>query len=145
MRHMRIDPSEGPGDTNAERARPISVGERMSKPAVTIVARAALGDALALMVAHRIHYLPVVDDEGRLVGIVNEDDVLGARWAPRPHSDVVAAVMKAPVASVGAAETLSGAMQLMVDRRVGALPVVRDGRVVGILTQSDVVAALARR
>jgi CBS domain-containing protein len=36
-------------------------------------------------------------------------------------------------------------MQLMADRGVGALPVVRDGRVIGILTQSDVVAALARR
>ena len=145
MRHMRIDPSEGPGDANAEHAKPTSVRDRMSRPAVTIVGRASLGEALTLMVAHRIHYLPVIDDEGRLVGIVNEDDVLGTRREPRPDSDFVTAVMRAPVISVGPAETLKAAMQLMVDRGIGALPVVEDGRVVGILTQSDVVAALARR
>ena len=117
----------------------------MSRPAVTIVDRASLGEALTLMVAHRIHYLPVVDDEGRLVGILNEDDVLGTRREPRPDSDLVTTVMSAPVISVGPAETLKAATQLMVDRGVGALPVVDDGRVVGMLTQSDVVAALARR
>jgi acetoin utilization protein AcuB len=142
---MRIDPSEGPGDANAGRAKLISVRERMSRPAVTIVGDASLGEALALMVAHRIHYLPVVDDAGRLIGIVNEDDVLGTRRQPRPSSDVVETVMRVPVISIGPADSLTAAMGLMVDRGIGALPVVEDGRVVGILTQSDVVAALARR
>ena len=145
MRHMRIDPSEGPGDANGERAQAIPVRDRMSRPAVTIADRASLDEALTLMVAHRIHYLPVVDDEGRLVGILNEDDVLGTRREPRPDSDLVTTVMSAPVISVGPAETLKAATQLMVDRGVGALPVVDDGRVVGMLTQSDVVTALARR
>jgi CBS domain-containing protein len=145
MRHMRIDPSEGPGDANGERATPVPVRDRMSRPAVTIADRASLGEALTLMVAHRIHYLPVVDDEGRLVGILNEDDVLGTRREPRPDSDLVTTVMSAPVISVGPAETLTAATQLMVDRAIGALPVVDDGQVVGILTQSDVVTALARR
>ena len=142
---MRIDPSEGPGDANAEHAKSTLVRDRMSRPAVTIAARASLGEALVLMVAHRIHYLPVVDDEGRLVGIVNEDDVLGTRREPGADSDLVTTVMRAPVISVRPAQTLKAAMGLMVDRGVGALPVVEDGRVVGILTQSDVVAALARR
>lgn len=145
MRHMRIDPSEGPGDANAGNAKPTSVRDRMSRPAVTIAGRASLGEALTLMVVHRIHYLPVVDDGGRLVGIVNEDDVLGTRGEPRPDSDFVSAVMTTPVISIGPGETLKVAMQRMVDRSVGALPVVEDGRVVGILTQRDVVAALARR
>jgi CBS domain-containing protein len=145
MRHMRIDPSEGPADANGERAKAIPVRGRMSRPAVTIADRASLGEALTLMVAHRIHYLPVVDDEGRLIGILNEDDVLGTRREPRPDSDLVTTVMSAPVISVGPAETLKAATQLMVDRGVGALPVVDDGRVVGMLTQSDVVTALARR
>jgi len=142
---MRIDPGEGPGDANGERTKPIPVRDRMSRPAVTIAGRASLGEALAMMVAHRIHYLPVVDDGGRLVGILNEDDVLGTRRAPRPDSDLVTTVMSAPVISVGPAETLAAATQLMVDRGIGALPVVDEGRVVGILTQSDVVTALARR
>jgi CBS domain-containing protein len=115
----------------------------MSRPAVTIGARASIGEALNLMVLHRIHYLPVVDDGGHLVGIVNEDDVLGTRRGARPRGDAVAAVMRAPVVSIGPAEPLIDATHRMAGRGVGALPVVQDGLVIGILTQSDVVAALA--
>jgi CBS domain-containing protein len=95
------------------------------------------------MVAHRIHYLPVVNDQGCLVGIVNEDDVLGTRRGARPPGEVVADVMSGPAVSVDPAQSLQEAMALMVGRSIGALPVVEDGRVIGILTQSDVVSALA--
>jgi CBS domain-containing protein len=143
VRHMRIDPCEGPGDENAGWANPTSVRDRMSRPAVTVSGRASLAEALRLMTDHRIHYLPVMDDEGHLVGMVNEDDVLGTRQGARQQTDAVAAVMSAPVVSVGPGAPLNDAMDLMVGRGFGALPVVEDGRVVGILTQSDVVAALA--
>jgi CBS domain-containing protein len=95
------------------------------------------------MATHRIHYLPVVDD-GRLVGIVNADDVLGTR-RPGPPAEDVAAVMSTPVVSIGPAASFTEAMCVMADRRIGALPVVEDGRVVGILTQSDIVSAVARQ
>lgn len=144
MRHMRIDPCEGPGDEHAGRARAVCVRERMSTPPVTVTATAPLADAVERMVDHRIHYLPVVNDQGCLVGIVNEDDVLGTRRGARPLGEVVAEVMSAPAVSVGPAQALKEAMDLMVGRSIGALPVVEDGRVIGILTQSDVVSALAR-
>jgi acetoin utilization protein AcuB len=145
VRHMRIDPREGLGDANAGSTTPLSVHDRMSEPAVIVSARASLAEALRLMLERRIHYLPVVDDDGHLVGMVNEDDVLGTRRRPRAQDDPVAAVMSAPAVSIGPAELLTDAMQVMVGRGIGALPVVQDGRVIGILTQSDVVAALARR
>ena len=145
MRHMRIDPREGPGDANAGWTKPRSVQDRMSKPAVIVSPHASLAEALRLMIDRRIHYLPVVDDDGHLVGMVNEDDVLGTRRRPHAQGDPVAAVMSAPVVSIGPAELLKDAMQIMVGRGIGALPVVQDGQVIGILTQSDVVAALAHR
>ncbi|HEY7540800.1 MAG TPA: hypothetical protein VIF11_11705 [Methylomirabilota bacterium] len=64
---MRIDPSEGPGDENAERATPAMARDRMSRSPMTIESRTALGKALALMVGYRIHYLRVEGDERRLV------------------------------------------------------------------------------
>ena len=144
MRHMRIDPCEGPGDAHAWWPRAVCVRQRMSTPPVTVAATAPLADAVQRMVAHRIHYLPVVNDQGRLVGIVNEDDVPGTRRGARTPGEVVADVMSTPAVSVGPAQSLQEAMDLMVGRSIGALPVVEDGRVIGILTQSDVVSALAR-
>jgi acetoin utilization protein AcuB len=141
---MRIDPCEGPGDAHAGWARAVCVRQLMSTPAVTVAATAPSADAVQRMVAHRIHYLPVVNDQGRLVGIVNEDDVLGTRRGVRTSVEVVADVMSTPAVSVGPAQSLQEAMDLMVGRGIGALPVVEDGRVIGILTQSDVVSTLAR-
>jgi CBS domain-containing protein len=139
---MRIDPCEGPGDENVGWAKPTSVRDRMSRPAVTVSGRASLAEALRMMTDHRIHYLPVMDDEGYLVGMVNEDDVLGTRQGV---TDPVAAVMSEPVVSVGPGTPLRDAMDLMVGRGIGVLPVVEGGRVVGILTQNDVATARARQ
>lgn len=145
MRHVRIDPTEGPSRERPAGADDVSVRERMSTPAVIVAASAPLTEALRLMAANRIHYLPVVDGQARLVGIVNADDVLQTRRSPRQPAAIVAAVMSTPVVSVGPASRLTDAMGLMADRRIGALPVVEDGQVIGILTQSDVVTAVARQ
>jgi acetoin utilization protein AcuB len=116
----------------------------MSRPAVTVAPGAPIGEALHLMTVRRIHYLPVIEDTA-LVGIVNADDLLGTRRSGPLPGDDVAAVMSAPVVSIGPGASLGEAMRLMADRRIGALPVVEGGRVVGILTQSDIVAAVAGR
>jgi CBS-domain-containing membrane protein len=144
MRHTRIDPAEGRSDERPAWPEGACVRERMSAPAVIVTAGTTVAEALRLMADHRIHYLPVVDEAAAIVGIVNADDLLGTR-RPRPaHAETVAGVMSAPAVTVGPAEPMESAMRLMADRGVGALPIVEQGRVVGILTQSDVVAAVAR-
>jgi len=117
----------------------------MSRPAVTVAAGAPLGEAIRLMAVHRIHYLPVMDDQARVVGLVNEDDVLGTRRRGAPQSDAVAAVMSTPVVWVAPEVPLKQAIHIMADRSLGALPVVDHEQLIGILTQSDIVAALARQ
>ena len=144
MRHVRIDPGESPFEEGAPWTEGMCVRDRMSRPAITVAVRAPLGEALRLMAVHRIHYLPVVDDQAQLVGMVNVDDLLGMRGRGRPPTDAVAVVMSAPVVVVGPAVLLREAMCLMADRSIGALPVVDHAQVVGILTQSDVVTAVAR-
>ena len=145
MRHVRIDPTESLLKERFAWADGFSVGERMSRPAVTVAAGATITEALRLMALNRIHYLPVVDDAARLVGIVNTDDVLGTRRSEGTLGRVVAAVMSSPVVSIHPAAPLSEAMRLMAARCIGALPVLDGDRVVGMLTQSDVVTALARQ
>lgn len=142
MRHTWGDPGSSRGE---ERAPVLTcVRDRMSRPVVTIAAHAALAEALRVMTEHRIHYLPVVDDHAILVGIVNIDDIQGTRSSRPVPDETVAAVMSTPVVSVSPAVPLTEALHLMAGRSIGALPVVEGGCVVGILTQSDVVTALAR-
>ncbi|HET7344029.1 MAG TPA: CBS domain-containing protein [Methylomirabilota bacterium] len=117
----------------------------MSRPPITVATTAPVMEALELMARHRIHYLPVVDEHARLVGMVTTDDALGTGRHVPSDRDVVADVMSAPPVSIAPTAPLTDAMRLMADRSLGALPVVKHGLVVGILTQSDVVAALAHR
>jgi len=97
------------------------------------------------MALHRIHYLAVVDDEARLVGIVNADDVQGTRRPEGSLAHTVADVMNHPVVSIGPDAPLSEAMHVMASHRIGALPVVDGERLTGMLTQSDVVTAVGRQ
>lgn len=132
MRHDEIDP--GLAGCRAPCAAHV-----MSRPPITIGMRASVADAVNVMTAHRIHYLPVVDEQARLVGIVNADDL---RRSGGAESAGVAAVMATPVVSVAGTAPVSEAVRVMAAHGVAALPVVESGRVVGILTQSDVVVRL---
>jgi CBS domain-containing membrane protein len=143
MRHIRIDPAEGPSEKRSPCGNGVCVRERMSRHVITVVAGTPVAEAQRLMTAHRVHYLPVLDDRAALIGIVDADDLQKARRRRGP--DAVGAVMSAPVVSIGPTAPLGEAIRLMAGRGIGALPVVARGRVVGILTQSDVVAAVARR
>jgi CBS domain-containing protein len=142
MRHTRIDPREGPGDRVPPSIDIVCVRDCMSRPAVTIAPATPLADAVRVMAGCGIHYLPVVDED-RLVGIVNADDVTRSR-RDEPLPATVAAVMRSPVIVVAPSVLLTDASRLMAQQGVGALPVVEEGRVIGMLTQSDVVAAFAR-
>ena len=132
MRHDEIDPG-------LESCRALCAAHVMSHPPITIGVRASVADAVNVMTAHRIHYLPVVDAHAQLVGIVNADDL---RRGDVAEGAGVATVMASPVVSVDRAAPVSDAIRLMAVHGVGALPVVDTGRVVGILTQSDVVVRL---
>jgi acetoin utilization protein AcuB len=107
------------------------------------------------MGARKIRHLPVVEAAGRLVGIVTARDLRQAVFAPavQDHLEqlsgvldglVVRDVMIRGVVTVGAATSIREAARLMHERRLGALPVVERDRVVGILTETDVLKALQR-
>lgn len=138
----------------------------MTHCVVTIAPQAPIRDAIARMISHQVSGMPVVDAEGRLVGIVSEGDFLRRRelgteqpqrrWlelllgsgAPaedyaRSHGLDVAAVMSRDVVSVGPDAALGKIVHLMDEHAVKRVPVVEDGRVVGIVTRADLMSALA--
>jgi acetoin utilization protein AcuB len=117
----------------------------------SLKAHDSIQHAREVMEEHRINQLPVVRD-GHLVGIVTDRDLRDAfpsvladpmrKTTPDPHTIMVESVMSANVLTLAPGDDIITAAQLMRRERVGALPIVDGGRLVGILTRSDLLGAL---
>ena len=118
---------------------------------ITIGSKATVAEAEALLEAHRIRHLPVMEGD-RLVGMITDRDVRLASM-PRPrkepsHQDAllqlvrVEQVMTPDPATASPDMPVAEAAWLMLEHRYGGLPVVADGRLVGIITQGDLLKAL---
>src|SRR4051794_15695430 len=134
------------------------VHEVMTSPAVTVVPRTSLKQAMGLLDAHQITAMPVIDDAGTLLGVVSEADVLRETIPPdrRVHERLVEItappvhlavtdVMTHLAITVSPDDDVSQAVELLVDTQVKSLPVVRLGRVIGMISRRDIIAVLARR
>ncbi len=130
------------------------VRDLMQREVVTLDAKDHLDLAEGIMRLGRIRHLPVVTGE-HVVGIISERDLFRAavssmlqfrhdaqrQWlATIP----VAAAMTTPVFTIAPFIALRVAVAVMVDKRIGCLPVVDDGRLVGLLSESDCMRHLAR-
>lgn len=100
-----------------------------------------VGDAVALLTAHRIGAAPVLDANGAVAGVFSERDVIHClhdRGAAALEQSVTA-VMTAPALTVAPTQPVIGALTLMTRRRVRHLPVVEEGRLVGFVSIGDLV------
>jgi len=114
-------------------------------------------DAVARMHRARVRHLPVVDPMGELIGVVTDRDLRHHLFDPRVLKDVgtiavdillkavpVSDVMSSPVLSAEADDEVVEAARIMLEDKVGSLPVVENGRVVGIITETDVLRQICR-
>ncbi len=119
----------------------------MTADPVTVTPHARLKEAEDLMTKHEFRHLPVVD-QGKLVGILTMNDVRKASPSPATTLSrgevnylldqiVVSDVMTRDPITVGADTPVEDAALLAYRHKIGALPVVQEGRLVGIITQSD--------
>ena len=122
------------------------VRERMSSPAITTTPDTPMQEALNLMRESNIRRLPVVDAAGKLVGIVSEKDILQASPSGATSLDVweltymlskitIQKIMEVDVLTVPGDTPIEEAARIMADNYVGALPVIEDGKVIGINSQ----------
>ena len=152
--------------------RALPIREIMTSPAITLLPDATVEDAINLLVESSISGAPVVDADGRLVGLLDDDDlivsearlhapttieILGA-YIPLPgdlrrfNDEVrqalgrtVEEVMDDEPAALGEDATVEDAATLLHDRGVSRLPVVdADHKVIGIVTKGDLLKALRR-
>src|SRR5690606_23855463 len=127
----------------------------MSRDLRTIAPDAPVSEAWKLLDRHHLNALPVLDDKEQLVGILTLSDLLGhaATAAPRSIADrfrsrreaPVSRLMTRPVRCVTVDTPVVELVSLLSDQGLHCLPVLNDvGRVVGIVSQSDLIAALYR-
>ncbi len=114
--------------------------------ALEIHPHASVAEAARRMRRHRIGSLVVSDESGRLVGIVTERDLIDGSLAVSadPEQTQVADVMTADVVSVGPGARVATVSQLMSAHGIRHLPVVQDGKAVGIVSARDLVARQLR-
>jgi len=124
------------------------VRERMSKNPYTITPDTPVEEALKRMHENHVRRFPVVNKASKLVGIVAEKDLLYASPSPATSLSIhelhyllskltVAEVMKQDIVTVTEDTPVEDAARIMADRKIGSLPVVRDGQLVGIITETD--------
>jgi acetoin utilization protein AcuB len=122
------------------------VRDRMSAHPITVRQDADYKAALKLMEEHSLHHVPVLDAHRKLVGIVAERDLLLAATRHLDSAVDVAEVMHANVTTATLDMPIAEAASLMVDHRIGGLPVVdKKGFVVGVITETDIFRAFVER
>jgi len=128
-----------------------SIDAIMSTNLVTVPPTATLAEARTLMQDNKIHHLPVAGDgdgDGGIVGLVTVTNVLAAtdsflrddRHRIHANEIIVGDVMVKDVATVDVNASLRQAALFLEKHQIGCLPVMGDGKLVGIITETDFVA-----
>lgn len=145
----------------------MEVRDVMTRDVISVPPSLPLKDVARLLSEHRISGVPVVDTAGEIIGVVSEGDILMkqrgrpvSRRGPldclfgerldraglrRRAAHTASQAMSSPAISIGADRSLREAAALMVDRAINRLPVMSDGRLVGIVTRADLVRAYLRQ
>jgi CBS domain-containing protein len=142
----------------------MTVEDVMTREVITVNPTTSIHGAARLMVTHGVSGLPVVDDGGRLVGVISDGDLIlrQKRRAERPwwHAffergeqlareyqratgATVGEVMTRSVVSISPVWGIDMAAAILHNRGIRRLPVVRDGKLVGIVSRADLIKALA--
>jgi len=144
--------------------RRMRVEQLMCRDVVTVRPSTSLKDVARLLVERRISGVPVVADDDRVLGVVSEGDIVfkergvadpnghAYAWlfgaddeaALKREAATAAEAMTIPPVTIEPQRSVGEAAELMVKRSVNRLPVVRDGKLVGIVTRADLVRAFVR-
>lgn len=120
----------------------LTAGSIMTTDLVTVQPDASVEEAIAILLNERISGLPVTDDAGRLVGVITEFALLAVTYDKRVKNHTVGQHMTREVITVDVNEPVDRIADLCIVHRVRRVPVMRDGRLIGVIARRDVLRAL---
>jgi len=115
------------------------VRDVMNESVVTLSTTVTVGEAIRHLIENHISGIPIVDEEGSLVGIISEFQLLETLYSPNVKEMLVGDVMTQKVLTVSPEMALSEAVGLMIVHRIRRLPVIDNGRIVGIVSRRDLL------
>jgi CBS domain-containing protein len=135
----------------------MKISELMSRDVVTIGPAESGLDAVVRMQRVRVRHLPVVNRDGRLVGMVTDRDLRHHLFSLRVFAELgsapvdvfldgvrVAEIMSTDVMTIESGASVADAAGMMRKHRVGSLPVMENGQMAGIVTEVDILRQIAR-
>jgi len=113
----------------------------MSTDLVTISKEASIQEAMALMKQQSVRHLPVVDQKMILLGWITDADLRGVLIASMLEELTLEDVMIRKPFTIHPEMALEDAARILLDKRVGGLPIVKNGTLVGVITVTDILSA----
>ena len=121
----------------------LTAGAIMTTDLVTVAARTRRSKtAIDMLLSEEISGLPVTDDDGRLVGVITEFALLAVAYDQRVKNHTVSQHMTRELITVDVDDPISRVADLCIVHRVRRVPVMKDGRLVGVIARRDVLRAL---
>lgn len=117
----------------------LTVGDVMTPNAITVAPEMPVTEAAEKLTASRVTGMPVLDKMGNLVGLVSEFDIIAK------SGQTVADIMTRSVISVSPHTALEEAAHILTGERIRRLPVMEEGRLIGVISRSDIVRRIATR
>ena len=117
----------------------------ITRDLVTVTANVPASEAILLLLKHKISGMPVVDETGKLVGILSERDCLKTLVHARYHNlptTRVADLMTTEVETIGPDADLLNVAELFLNRHFRRLPVIKEGQLVGQISRRDMLRAI---
>ena len=117
----------------------------MTKNVITVKKDMLLTDVIALLLRWHISALPVVDDEGKMVGIISEIDLMNLTFDGNAADTTVEEVMVTDIVSFSPVTELADLVQAFSKRHLRRVPIVEKGKVCGIVSRRDILREMLRR
>jgi len=117
----------------------------MTSNVITVKKDVILTEAIALLLRWHISALPVVDDEGKMVGIISEIDLVNLTFDGNAADTIVEEVMVTDIVSFNSNTELADLVQTFSKKHLRRVPIIERGKVVGIVSRRDILREMLRR